>query len=190
MNIKDLLQTFPRAGRVEWIGLRPKRRGPVQVVDSVEASDVEGLLGDHYSGRSDGPQAGKRHVTLMQAEHLPAIGSYVGRVTVDPAELRRNIVVSGINLLTLKEQAFQLGEAVLEYTGECHPCTKMETALGPGGYNAVRGHGGITARVVRGGVIRVGDELIVLKPRLLGGHRSDNLNTPDLLSIANSADPI
>ncbi len=162
MNIKDLLDTFPRAGRVDWISIRPERRGLVSIVDSVDVSEKEGLLGDHYSGRIDGPTNGKRHVTLIQAEHLPAIAAYVGRDSVDPAELRRNMVVSGLNLLTLKEHQFQIGEVILEHTGECHPCTKMEVALGPGGYNAVRGHGGITARVVKGGTIRVGDEVRVI----------------------------
>jgi MOSC domain-containing protein YiiM len=164
MNIKDLLTTFPRAGRIDWIGIRPERRGPVSVVDLVDVSATEGLIGDHYSGRNDGPQSGKRQVTLIQAEHLPAIGSYVGRATVDPAELRRNMVVSGLNLLTLKGQQFQIGNTILEYTGECHPCTKMEVALGPGGYNAVRGHGGITARVVQGGTIQHGDAVTVISP--------------------------
>jgi MOSC domain-containing protein YiiM len=77
-----------------------------------------------------------------------------------PPELtRRNIVVSGINLLALKDRRFQIGGAVLEATGPCEPCSRMEENLGPGGYNAMRGHGGITARVVEEGTIRVGDEV-------------------------------
>jgi len=156
-NIKDLFAVFPRPGRVVWISIRPERRGAVSVVDSVEVSETAGLVGDHYSG-----QNGTRHVTLIQAEHLPVIAALTGCTELDPALLRRNIVVSGLNLLALKDQNVHIGSVVLEITGQCHPCSKMEIALGPGGYNAMRGHGGMTARVVQGGTIRVSDAVVVL----------------------------
>jgi MOSC domain-containing protein YiiM len=98
-------------------------------------------------------------VTLVQREHLASIARYLGVGVVEPHLLRRNIVVAGVNLLALKDRQLRIGGAVLAVTGECHPCSRMEEALGAGGYNAVRGHGGITARVIGGGEIRVGDSL-------------------------------
>lgn len=156
-NINDLFEVFPRLGRVEWIGIRAERRAPVTVVPSVAVSEKKGLIGDHYSG-----QSGNRHVTLIQAEHLPVVAAMTGRNTLDPGLVRRNIVVSGINLLALKDHSIQVGKVTLAITGQCHPCSKMETILGPGGYNAMRGHGGMTAKVLKGGTIHVGDEVVVL----------------------------
>lgn len=153
-TLKELINTLPQTGTVEWIGLRPAREAPVEVVDSVEAIAGGGLTGDRYS-----KEGGDRQVTLIQAEHLDAVASMLGRDAVDPELVRRNIVVRGVNLLALKDKQFELGGAVLEYTGLCHPCSKMETALGPGGYNALRGHGGITARVIRSGRIDNGSTL-------------------------------
>ena len=158
-NIKDLFDVFPRPGRVEWIGIRPERREPVSAVQSVELSQTKGLIGDHYSG-----QSGNRHVTLIQAEHLPVVAALTGRDTLDPALVRRNIVVSGLNLLALKDHKLQVGDVILQVTGQCHPCSKMEAALGPGGYNAIRGHGGLTAKIIQDGTIRVGDEVTVIMP--------------------------
>ncbi|MFD2934636.1 MOSC domain-containing protein [Spirosoma flavum] len=155
-NIKDLFDVFPRPGRVEWIGIRPERRSPVEVVDSIDISEKKGITGDHYSG-----QSGNRHITIIQAEHLPVVAALTGREILDPALLRRNIVVSGLNLLALKDHQIQIGDTILQITGQCHPCSKMETALGPGGYNAMRGHGGLTAKVIKGGVIKVRDEVFV-----------------------------
>jgi MOSC domain-containing protein YiiM len=70
--------------------------------------------------------------------------------------------VEGINLLALKGKVFRVGEAVFEYSGECHPCSRMEESLGSGGYNAMRGHGGITAKVIKDGIIGLGDAVRVI----------------------------
>ncbi|RMD70441.1 MAG: MOSC domain-containing protein [Bacteroidetes bacterium] len=156
--IRELLDVMPQQGRVEWVSTRPRRRQPPVPAEAVQVTPEEGLVGDHYAGRS-----GKRQVTLIQGEHLDAVASILGRDRIDPALTRRNIVVRGINLLALNGRRFRIGTAVLEATGLCHPCTRMEENLGPGGYNAMRGHGGITARVVEGGTIRIGDAVVLLK---------------------------
>ena len=87
----------------------------------------------------------------------------MNKSSIDPALTRRNIVVQGLNLLTLKGKKFRIGEALFEYSGECQPCSRMEENLGIGGYNAMRGHGGITARILETGLIRVNDELVPLE---------------------------
>ena len=155
-----LMATLPRAGRVEWIGLRPKRDVPMAPTDAVEAVTGKGLVGDRYTGGS-----GKRGVTLIQAEHLPAIAALSGHAHVPPALLRRNVVVSGIPLIALKGRRFRIGEVVLEGTDSCDPCSRMEEALGPGGFNAMRHMGGLCARIVEGGRFRVGDTVSAIEDK-------------------------
>jgi MOSC domain-containing protein YiiM len=151
-----LMATLPRAGRVEWIGLRTAREAPMREVDAVDAVAGRGLSGDRYASGS-----GKRGVTLIQAEHLPVIAALAGRNAVAPSLLRRNLVVSGIPLVALKGRRFRIGDVLLEGTDSCDPCSRMEAALGPGGYNAMRGHGGLCARIVEGGTLHVGDRVAV-----------------------------
>jgi MOSC domain-containing protein YiiM len=153
-ELAKLVSRFPRSGRVEWIGARPARRAVLTSVPNVAALQGRGLEGDHYSG------GGKRQVTLIQAEHLDTVAKLLGRRLLEPARVRRNIVVSGINLYALRDRRFRVGGALLEGGGTCDPCSRMEEVLGPGGYNAMRGHGGIVARIVEGGVIAVGDAVV------------------------------
>jgi MOSC domain-containing protein YiiM len=157
-----MLDAPMRPGVVVWIGVRPERRGPLRAVWEAEFDPAGGLAGDHGTSRT-------RQVTVMQAEHLAAIAASLGVEAIDPEVLRRNIVVRGINLHALKDRCFRVGSAVLVATGVCHPCSRMEENLGPGGYNAVRGHGGITARVVATGRVRVGDALSHCEDNLLDG---------------------
>ncbi len=145
-----------RPGTVTWLGLRPARLAPMLMPAVLTLTPGQGVLGDHYSSAIQGA----RQVTVIAAEHLAAIGSYLGQDSAPPELLRRNVVVRGINLVALKSRRFRLGGALLEHSGECHPCSKMELLLGNGGYNAVRGHGGITARVLEGGEVRLGDPLL------------------------------
>jgi MOSC domain-containing protein YiiM len=156
-ELGKLMATLPRPGRVEWIGLRPARGQAMHEVAEAEAVTGKGLLGDRYASGS-----GKRGVTLIQAEHLPVIAALSGNASVLPALLRRNVVVSGLPLIALKERRFRIGDVVLEGTDDCDPCSNMEKALGPGGFNAMRSHGGLCARIIEGGVIRLGDAVVAL----------------------------
>ena len=154
--VQSLRASLPQVGRVEQVLLAPKKRLPLVSVDHTEVRVGTGLAGDHHSERRPG---GKRQVTLIQAEHLPVIAALSGHPELDAALLRRNIVVSGIPVAALRATRFTLGSAVLEGTGLCDPCSRMEALLGPGGYSAMRLMGGITARVVEPGTVRVGDSL-------------------------------
>jgi MOSC domain-containing protein YiiM len=128
-------------------------------VENAQLEEGRGLRGDHYQ-RLDG----RRQVTLIGRENMNAIAAFLGRDVIAPELFRRNVVVEGLNLLALRDRRFRLGGAILETSGECHPCSRMEEALGVGAYNAMRGQGGITARVIRSGSVARGDPVERLDP--------------------------
>ncbi len=155
----SLRDSMPQVGQVTWIGLRSAKRGEVQRVRMAEAAPGTGLKGDHFTGAEEHRK--HRQVTLIQKEHIPVIAAILEKdvSAIAPALLRRNIVVKGVNLGAFKERTFSVGETVMEWSGWCHPCYRMEENLGPGGYNAMAGHGGIMARVLKGGEVKEGDEV-------------------------------
>ena len=163
--LRQLTQQFCQAGKLEAIYLRPARGVNCKEVQQTEAVAQKGLTGDRASTtQSHNPLGSNRQVTLIQAEHIAVISALIN-MPLDAAKLRRNLVVSGINLLAtkslFKDQIMQvkIGEVLLEVTGPCEPCSKMETALGQGGYNAMRGHGGVNAKIIKSGKLNVGDSI-------------------------------
>lgn len=159
-SLASLRTTVPQVGRLERILLRPARREHPLEVTEAEAVAGRGLAGDRRAERIPSGGASPRQVTLVQAEHLAVVAALLDRDDpVDPALLRRNLVVAGLPLLAARELRLRVGGVELAATGRCHPCSRMEEALGTGGYQAMRGHGGITATIVVGGVMRVGDEV-------------------------------
>jgi MOSC domain-containing protein YiiM len=158
--LQALLAAVPQRGQVRWIGVRPTSRGAMLALDAVEARRDAGLTGDHSR---PGPR-NARQVTLIQWEHLTVISALLGRppeLAIQPEDLRRNLAISGINLFSLKGRRFRIGQAILETTAWCQPCAHLEERLGLGTFQAMRGHGGITARVLHGGIIRLNDDVCV-----------------------------
>lgn len=150
-TIRDLNTPPHIAGRVEAIVVRGAPRDPARTLSATQALAGIGLADDRL-GKKGESELSTRQVTLVQAEHLPVIAQLAqlsGVAAVDPVRLRRNLVVSGINLLALRNARVQVGEAVLEI-------------VGPGAYAAMRGHGGMTARVITSGAIQVGDVVRVV----------------------------
>ena len=164
-SLRSLTQQFTRTGRLEGIYVRTSRRGPVTSVSEARVELGRGLIGDHRSEKQrSGDDARKRELTLIQAEHIELLAGWLGQGDIDPARLRRNLVVSGINLIAMRSSfpdmtlEWRLGDEVrIVVTGPCAPCSRMEEELGTGGYNAMRGHGGVTARLTVPGTVRVGD---------------------------------
>lgn len=156
--LRELLSTNTFQGKVDWIGISSGSRSEIQTRQTVRI--VTGGVEDDHHCRPK--RKSKRQVTLIQAEHIPVVEAILGRGKIDPALLRRNIVVSGINLAALKHQTFRIGTAVLEGSGNCPPCSRMEENLGPGGYATMLAHGGITAVVVTEGIVSLGDTVSVV----------------------------
>lgn len=146
-------------GKVEWIGLRSERRGEVVVVDQAEAVVDLGLMGDHRMKKTPGSA---RQVTLISSEYIQQICHHTGHAAIDPRLLRRNLVISGMNMNLLRYQRLQIGEVILETNALCHPCSRMDEALGKGGTAAMFGYGGLCAKVIQGGTFTVGDAVIRL----------------------------
>ena len=153
-----MMARFARPGRVEAILLRPERLAdPISVQQSQLL--IDGFEGDHA-------RSGKRAVTLIQTEHLAVIAKLADLDNVDPGILRRNIVVSGLNLLGFRKAQLRVGRAIIEIAGPCPPCSRMENALGYGGYTAMRGHGGVYAEVVAPGKIGIRFLIAAICPKL------------------------
>jgi MOSC domain-containing protein YiiM len=148
-----------KPGKLTWIGLRPERKTTMLIVNQVEAIKDLGLQGDRRCFSTPGSA---RQVTLINKEHIDVIARLLDIDSIDPILLRRNLVVTGINLIALRHQRFKIGDVVFEATAHCHPCLRMEKVLGEGAVGAMLGHGGVCAKIISSGNICIGDSVIKL----------------------------
>jgi MOSC domain-containing protein YiiM len=164
------------AGLVEGIFLAPEARAEMRSVQAATALEGCGLEGDRYCAETGHWSRFGRvcEVTFIAAEDLDDIERETG-VGVKHGEHRRNVVLRGVNLGDLRRRRFRIGEATLEYVGPRSVCRYIERLTEPGMTQALKGRGGICARVIENGTVRVGDELECCSP-MRSVHRGNGLN--------------
>jgi MOSC domain-containing protein YiiM len=154
------------AGFVEGIFLAPEAGAEMKSVQAATVLEDCGLEGDRYcAGTGHWSRFGRVcEVTFIAAEDLHDIERETG-VGVKKGEHRRNVVTRGIDLKTLRRgERFRVGEVVFEYRGPRSVCRYIERLTKAGMAQALKGRGGICARVMENGTARVGDEIEVLQP--------------------------
>lgn len=153
-------------GRLEWIGLRPAHKQPMIEVDQVYAIAGLGLEGDHRCEKTPGSA---RQVTLISYEYIQQLAEKINQEKINPTLLRRNLVISGLDMDLLRFQQLKIGDAIFETSALCHPCSRMDQALGEGTKESMMGLGGLCAKILQSGIIRVGDRIELLVPPLARG---------------------
>jgi MOSC domain-containing protein YiiM len=150
-------------GVVEGIFIASKGSAAMERVEEVRTIEGCGIEGDRYC---EGTGFWSRYgdvceVTLIESEDLDYIQNELG-ISVKNGEHRRNIITSGIRLGDLRRKRFRIGDAVLEYDRSRPPCKHVQDLSEPGMTRALKGRGGICARVVEEGMIRALDAIAVL----------------------------
>jgi MOSC domain-containing protein YiiM len=144
-----------QAGRIEAIFLAPTHGEQPHAVESAVGHAGKGLEGDRNFGDSDPDSC---NITFIEAEVFERQRDEHG-LDLDPANARRQVLVRGLDLGGLIGRRFVAGELECEGEERCEPCSHLVGLVGT--QVVLKGllHSGLRARIVRGGAIRVGDEL-------------------------------
>jgi MOSC domain-containing protein YiiM len=149
------------------IHIAPGTGLPMQPLLEAEALAGEGLRGDRYRDgigfySATPTDPGARELTLIEEEELSAIELDTG-LSFSAHEHRRNITTRAIRLDPLLGRRFRIGEVICEGVRACPPCRHLEKVTGKMVMHAMVHRGGLRARIVEGGCIRVGDAIEVIE---------------------------
>jgi MOSC domain-containing protein YiiM len=138
---------------VEAIHLGAPRKRELWAVESVRAVAGKGLEGDrHFHAEGAPPGQG---LTLVAAEVVEEVG-------LEPGETRRQVTVRGVEVNGLVGKRFRVGEVECLGVELCEPCRHLEAMTRPGIIKELAHRAGINADILVGGIIRVGDPVVVL----------------------------
>lgn len=142
-------------GSIVAIYTAPKAGETMVAREEVQAEAGVGLDGDRKARTGNDPD---REITLIEIEAIEAL-TRDHQVPFEISESRRNLVTTGVPLNHLVGRQFQVGPVTLEGLRLCEPCSHLESLTRPGVLKGLIHRGGLRARIVHGGSIRVGDEV-------------------------------
>lgn len=149
-----MLDNVLKVAEVVSIHIAGERNGPARSLAEAKVVTDYGIEGDWRSHPRN-----SRQLTLIEEESLLATGRKLG-LTVPAGSSRRQVVVRGLSLNRTVGKTLRLGHVLVWVTDICDPCENMERTIGPGARLAMAAHGGVCARVVEGGTLRVGDQVV------------------------------
>ena len=123
----------------------------------VEALSDSGLRGDRYADVNL-RKSPDYQITLIEIENIEAFACASG-LSLAAHEPRRNLVTIGVNLNSLLGKRFFVGEVELEGLELCEPCATFARYTHPDVIPFFIHKGGLRARIIHGGVVRVGDQV-------------------------------
>ena len=138
---------------------------PLAEVPQVECVAGHGIRGDRFFDYRDDY---KGQITFFSFEVFEKLSAHFGLTKTSPGALRRNVVVSGIDLNDLIGEEFSIQGVRLRGTAHCKPCYWLNHAVAPGAEEFLKGNGGLRAQILSDGAIAVGDaKLVLAEPRLI-----------------------
>ncbi len=137
----------------------PHRGDPMTPIPSVEALADCGLRGDRYA-TDRSREVPDSQVTLIEIENIEEFRKISG-LYMDVDAPRRNIVTRGVRLNDLCGKKFSVGAVTLEGIELCEPCGLFARRTYASVLKLFLGKGGLRARIVTGGTIKVGDRIKV-----------------------------
>jgi MOSC domain-containing protein YiiM len=138
---------------------------PLLEVARIECVAGSGIRGDRFFDYRDDY---KGQITFFSLEVFERLSAHFKLQNKSAGALRRNVIVSGVNLNDLIGEKFSVQGVQLRGTAHCKPCYWMNQAVAPGAEEFLQGNGGLRAQILNDGVIAVGDAQLVLgAPRLI-----------------------
>lgn len=131
----------------------PPGTHPIWEVAECRCVAGRGIEGDRFFDHKDNY---KGQITFFSWEVFAALRDHVGRPDCPPSAMRRNVLIEGVDLNPLIGREFELQGLRFAGTEECRPCAWMDEAVGPGAELFLKGRGGLRARILNDGVLRVG----------------------------------
>lgn len=124
------------------------------MVEKDELSCVagRGIEGDRFF---DYKENYKGQITFFSSEVFAEICRQLGVPGKSPGVTRRNVITEGVDLNSLVDAEFEVQGVRFAGIAECSPCYWMDSAIAPGAEKLLQGRGGLRARILTDGSLRV-----------------------------------
>ncbi len=142
-----------------------KAKEPLYYVSSVEAIEDKGLKGDRYYykvGAFNKPQLDQkvRQISIFAYENLEVINKRLN-TNLDFIDLRRNLIIKDFDYEKVKDKEFSIGSAKFKLQRTAPPCKYLAKILDVDIMNGLKYIGGYRAKIIKSGIIRVDDKIII-----------------------------